>query len=135
MSGDKSRTAASLDLKHLDTDGDGLITATDTTAISDSYLKTHRVTTTLDHQLTTDVDLRFLVRDPALYSSDTLIILDVLYGLSNKPAYDAYGFTFEIDFADIIEVEDKNVRVTYYDDSWFARQIPTLKCSNVLITR
>jgi hypothetical protein len=120
-------TAASLDLKHLDTDGDGLITATDTTAISDSYLKTHRVTTTLDHQLTTDVDLRFLVRDPALYSSDTLIILDVLYGLSNKPAYDAYGFTFEIDFADIIEVEDKNVRVTYYDDSWFARQIPTLK--------
>lgn len=120
-------TAASLDLKYLDTDGDGLITALDTAAISQSYQNTHKVTTTMDHQLTTDVDLRFLLRDPATYNNqDTLIILDILYGLQNKPAYDAYGFTFEIDFADVVDVDGKNVRVTYYNDSWFSRQIPTL---------
>jgi hypothetical protein len=120
-------TAASLDLKYLDTDGDGLITALDTAAISQSYLNTHKVTTTMAHQLTTDVDLRFLLRDPSTYNNqDTLIILDILYGLSNKPAYDAYGFTFEIDFADVVDVDGKSVRVTYYNDSWFSRQIPTL---------
>lgn len=120
-------TAASLDLKHLDTDGDGLISAADTLAISESYLKTNRVTTTMQHQLTTDVDLRFLVRNPATYNNqDTLIILDILYGLESKPAYDAYGFTFEIDFADVIDVDNKNIRVNYYNDSWFSRQIPTL---------
>ncbi|MCO6484314.1 MAG: T9SS type A sorting domain-containing protein [Saprospiraceae bacterium] len=119
-------TAAQLDLKFLDTDGDGLISALDTLAISQSYQNTHTVTTTAAHQLTTDIDLRFLLRDPSLYGPDTSIILDILYGLENKPAYDAYGFTFEIDFADVVDVDGKSVRVTYYNDSWFARQIPTL---------
>ena len=116
-----------MDLKYLDTDGDGLVRATDTIAISESYLNTHKVTTSQDHQLTNDSDLRFLVRDPASHGADTLLILDILYGLSNKPAYDAYGFTFEIDFADILEVEGKSIRVNYFEDSWFSSQTPTLE--------
>lgn len=116
-----------LDLKYLDTDGDGLVRATDTVAISESYLNTHKVTTSQDHQLTNDADLRFLVRDPSSHGADTLLILDILYGLSNKPAYDAYGFTFEIDFVDILDVEGKSIRVNYLEDSWFSLQTPTLE--------
>jgi hypothetical protein len=116
-----------LDLKYVDTDGDGLVTAADTLAISNAYFNTHKVTTIQSHQLTTDIDLRFLVRDTSLYGPDTIIILDILYGLSNKPAYDAYGFTFEVDFADVINLEDKKPRVVYYEDSWLSRQRPTLE--------
>lgn len=119
-------TAPGLALEHCDTDGDGLISSLDTISISQSYLNTHKVTTTFAHQLTSDADLRFLVRDPASYGADTLIILDILYGLESKPAYNAYGFTFEIDFADVVDVTGKNVRVTYYNDSWLSRQIPML---------
>lgn len=120
-------TPPGIDLKYLDTDGDGLVRANDTLAISQSYLNTHKVTTSQDHQLTNDSDLRFLVRDPSSHGADTLLILDILYGLSNKPAYDAYGFTFEIDFADIIDVEGKSIRVNYYENSWFSTQTPTLE--------
>lgn len=120
-------TDASLDLKHLDTNGDGIVSAQDTAAVADSYLNTHKITTIKSHQLNTDIDLRFLVRDTALYSGDTLIILDILFGLSSKPAYDAYGLSFEIDFADIINLEDKDPRVVYYENSWLSHQKPTLE--------
>lgn len=120
-------TDSHLDLKHIDANGDGLITAADTLAISESYFNTHRITTVQSHQLTTDIDLRFLVRDTSLYGADTVIILDILYGLSNKPAYNAYGFTFEIDFADLVNLDGKSPRVVYYEDSWLSRQKPTLE--------
>lgn len=120
-------TDALLDLKHLDTNGDGIVSAQDTAAIAESYLNTHKITTIKSHQLNTDIDLRFLVRDTSQYSGDTLIILDILLGLSNKPAYDAYGLSFEIDFADIINLEDKDPRVVYYENSWLSHQKPTLE--------
>ncbi|MCB0692895.1 MAG: cadherin-like domain-containing protein [Lewinellaceae bacterium] len=118
---------SSIDLKFMDTNGDGLISALDTTAISESYLNTHAVTTSIEHQLNVDADLRFVVRDTATYADSVHLILDMYLGLSSKPAYDAYGFSFEIDFADFLEVSNLNIRTEYYDDSWMARQVPTLE--------
>ena len=116
-----------IDLKHMDTDGDGLVSAVDTAAISESYLNTHAVTTSIEHQLNVDADLRFVVRDTSLYADSVKLILDIYLGLESKPAYDAYGFSYEIDFADFLDVSGLNIRSEYYDDSWMSRQVPTLE--------
>lgn len=116
-----------IDLKFMDSNGDGVISALDTTAISESYQNTHAVTSSIEHQLNVDADLRFVARDTALYPDSVHLILDIYLGLSNKPAYNAYGFSYEIDFGDFLDVSDKNIRSVYYNDSWLARQVPTLE--------
>ncbi|MCF8236715.1 MAG: cadherin-like domain-containing protein [Saprospiraceae bacterium] len=118
---------SAIDLKFLDTNGDGLVSAMDTAAISESYLNTHAVTTSIEHQLNVDADLRFVARDTSLYPDSVKLILDIYLGLSSKPTYNAYGFSYEIDFADFLDVSQYNIRSEYYDDSWFARQVPTLE--------
>ena len=115
------------DLKHIDTDGNGMINAEDTLAISESYLNMHQVTSQLEHRLNQDLDLRFVVRDTSTYGPDTILILDIYYGLSSKPAYDAHGFSFEIDFADVVAIEPEHrIRTEYYEDSWLSLQKPHL---------
>ncbi len=119
--------SSQIDLKFMDSNGDGVISALDTAAISESYQNTHAVTTSIEHQLNVDADLRFVLRDTALYADSVHLILDIYLGLASKPAYDAYGFSYEIDFGDFLDVSDKNIRSVYYNDSWLSRQVPTLE--------
>jgi len=113
------------DLKHLDTDGDSLITALDTAAISQFYGKTHSLAPAVVPNFRHIVELH----GDVFVEPGEEVVLDMVLGSSSDPAVDVYGFTFPLEYnTDFFRPE--SVRVKYEDNSWIGYGSPVLSMSN-----
>ncbi|MCB0616184.1 MAG: T9SS type A sorting domain-containing protein, partial [Phaeodactylibacter sp.] len=115
---------APIDLKHLDTDGDSIITALDTFAISSFYGRTHSLTAVdipfFEHEIVLSGDL---FAQPGDY-----IELPMLMGASNDPAKNVYGFTFPFQYNPNVVIPG-SVTLDFETNSWIAYNSPILYMS------
>lgn len=114
--------------QHIDTNGDGVISAKDTTAISKFFGNYHAITPTP----MPDKDLL-----PIYYGKpDTVPVagpgailqIPIILGSEFYAAEDIYGLTFDINYSSDVFVPG-SAKVEFLDDSWLAYGSPTLSMS------
>jgi hypothetical protein len=111
-------------VKHVDTNGDGLISVADTTAISNYYANIHNL---VPEQILAIKDYPFnLIPNSTNLDSGDLLVLDVMIGSNSKPVVDVFGLAFGLSFAPAI-IDSTSLCGDFYDNSWFASNAPTLK--------
>ena len=114
-----------IDLKHLDTDGDSVVTALDTIAINEFYGKTHALTSAEIPYL----DYPIVLQGSIFANPGDLVELDMVMGSDGEPAIDIYGFTFPFPYNPNIFVP-ASVEVDYSGTSWLAYNSPILHMSH-----
>ncbi|MCG8332206.1 MAG: Ig-like domain-containing protein [Chitinophagales bacterium] len=114
-----------IDLKHLDTDGDSVITGLDTFAISNFYGNTHSLTPAevpfYEYQIILEGDI---FAEPG-----DLVTMNLLLGTNDDPASNVYGFTFPFQY-DENSIEPSSVYVDFTTGSWLSYNSPVLHMSN-----
>lgn len=110
-----------IDLKHLDTDGDSLVTALDTTAISMYYSRTHSLTPARVPYYENEI----ILQGNIFASPGDLIELDMVLGNSGNPAHNVYGFTFPFVYNPLIFVPE-SVGIEFKSNSWLTYNSPVL---------
>ncbi|HHB79553.1 MAG TPA: hypothetical protein ENK85_10010, partial [Saprospiraceae bacterium] len=113
---------ANVDLKFADTDGDGQITAADTSAISTSYAKNDNLTPKfpIGKKNTT---IEFGTPSPTNPQPGDLVSIPLILGTEDIPAVDVYGFTFNLNYW--VDAFD-NEFIAYNAESWFNQNDATL---------
>jgi hypothetical protein len=110
--------------KHIDADGDSIITAQDTIAISQFYGRTHSLTPSnvpfYDFVIRLDGDV---FADPG-----DLVELDLYVGTQETPATDIYGFTFPFEYNPAL-FRPESVKVEFDNNSWYSYNSPILHMS------
>ncbi len=103
------------DLKHCDTDGDGVITSSDTVAISDFYYKEHSMEPEL---VGPEREFPFYLNPlfDSLHAGD-LAVYEVALGDEQDPAYDLYGFSYTVNFS--FDYDSSSLKVTSLPNTWF----------------
>ncbi len=117
-----SQTALDYDLKFVDVDGNGIITASDTVGVLQAYGKYHNVTPQPAPPVSS---LPFYIQEPDFSNVEPgdILYAPIFLGNDSMPALDAYGLTFELEF-DPTFFEDVNV---YFDEtSWLSYNSPVL---------
>jgi Secretion system C-terminal sorting domain/Bacterial Ig domain len=112
------------DLKYTDTNGDGDVTATDTVAIMDNYLKAHNITAEKQQNYKA-VPFYFQLLTPNPQIGD-YVEVDVLLGKNINPAIDVAGFTLEFLY-DEQTINANSLSCNYYANSWMNHNSPTLR--------
>lgn len=112
---------SSVDLKHLDTDGDSIVSALDTTAISLFYGKTHFLVPAEIPYYPFIVQLQ----GDLFASPGDLVELDIVMGTASNPAKDVYGFTFNFPYNTFI-FEPESVHANFGGNSWLSYNSPVL---------
>jgi len=113
-----------VNIKHIDANGDGLISVEDTAAISDYYLSIHNFVP--DEVLAIkDFDFELIPNATELDSGD-LLILDIVIGSSNKPVIDVFGLSFGLNFSPSL-IDSASLSGHFYKDGWFANGGPSLQ--------
>lgn len=116
---------SSVDIKHIDTNGDSVITALDTFAINEFYQQTHSLSAE---------PVNFPSGIPLfLGSPDTIFVqgpgdiveIPILLGEENQPAFDIYGLTFSIDF-DPNTIDPESSKIVFEKNSWMSYNSPVL---------
>lgn len=109
------------DLKHIDADGDSMITSQDTLAISRFYGRTHSL---VPSQLTySDYEIR--LEGDVFVEPGQEVVLDLYIGDERQPVTDLYGFTFELNFNPLF-FEPESPRIEFFDNSWLTYNAPIL---------
>jgi Big-like domain-containing protein/type IX secretion system substrate protein len=113
------------DAKHIDADGNGIVTSSDTSAISEFYGKYHNLTPTATGAIE---ELPFYIEEPDFSNIEPGDILYAPIHLGNDsiPALDAYGLTFEIEFDPTLF---EAVNVLFNESSWMSYNSPILSMS------
>ncbi|MBK8043138.1 MAG: T9SS type A sorting domain-containing protein [Haliscomenobacter sp.] len=112
------------ELKHIDADGDSMITAQDTLAISRFYGRTHSL---VPSQLAySDYEIR--LEGDVFVEPGQEVVLDLYIGDENTPVTDLYGFTFALNFNPLF-FEPESPQIEFYDNSWLTYNAPVLSMS------
>ena len=103
-------------IKHIDSDGDGLLTASDTSAISGYYGNIHNF---VPEEVLSfkDYDFALIPNETELDSGD-LLVLDVVIGSASKPVRDVFGLAFALDLNPSV-IDSASLSGHFYEDSWF----------------
>ncbi len=114
------------DVKYLDADGNGIVSADDTTAIGLNYGNYHNLT---PGPIAAFEPLPFYIQEPNFPQNPE--IGDVFYapiglGTQNIPAVNAYGLAFELLYDPAIF----EVNILFQDNSWMDYNSPTLSMSH-----
>ncbi len=117
-----SQTA--VNIKHVDGDGDGFITAGDTTALKENYGKTHNLTPG-PGPVSSSLPLYFVPRTPGPYNPGDLVVTDIFLGNSSAPAIDMYGLTFAMNYNPTV-VDSGSFQVSFDQSNWMAYNSPML---------
>jgi hypothetical protein len=118
-----------LDLKHLDTDGDSIVTALDTFAINNFYGNTHSLTPSL----VPFYDFEIVLSGDIFAGPGDLVTLDMMVGTENNPASNVYGFTFPFQY-DPNTVVPESVDIRFENSSWLSYNSPQLNMSRNNLT-
>lgn len=112
---------AGSDAKHLDTDGDGVIAGTDTTAINTYYGNTHGLNSVSPVFYKYDIALG----GDVFVNPGDLVELDLIMGSEENPALDVYGFTFPFEYNPLI-FKPESVQIDLAGSNWFGYNSPVL---------
>jgi hypothetical protein len=112
------------DTKHIDANGDGILTASDTMAISEYYAAIHNLVPT---EVLGIKDYPFmLIPNSTELDSGDLLILDVAIGTETNPVVDIFGLAFGLNFSPSL-IDSASLTGYFYKDGWFATASPTLQ--------
>lgn len=123
----KSIDGAKVDLKHADTDGDGLLSESDTFAISANYYREHSMVPELvgpSRKYAFYLQPRF---DTVL--AGELAVVDVIFGSPTYPIEDMEGVAYTLNFAPHVEYDPATLKVTNSPASFLTFNSPYLDMS------
>lgn len=111
-------------IKHVDANGDGIVTASDTNSISQYY---NQLSNFVPDQVLDIKDYPFyLVPNTTEVDSGDLLILDIVLGNEQYPVKDLHGLAFAIEigggFAD-----SASLYIDLYEDSWLTSVGPSIQ--------
>ncbi len=115
-------TSSPVDVKHADTDGNGVITTDDTLAISLFYDQTHNLVPAVP-ALSKGLPFTYNVLTPDPQPGD-LVEVEVSLGSTSNPVTNIYGFTFDVSLSPMIQ--DSAFHMTYYQNSWLNMNSPSM---------
>jgi hypothetical protein len=110
------------DLKYLDANGDSIVSALDTAAISQFYGRTHN----LNPRSVPFYENEIVLEGNIFAEPGDLIELKMMMGSPDSPAVDVYGFTFPFAYNPDIFIP-ATVEIDYYNQSWLSYNSPVLK--------
>lgn len=110
-----------VDLKHIDADGDSIVTALDTLAINQYYGRTHALVPNIMPFYEDEI---FLQGDVFVSPGD-LVELDMILGSTTDPAIDIYGFTVPFEYNPLFFVPE-SVKMEFQNSSWLSYNSPIL---------
>lgn len=103
-------------IKHADSDGDGLLSTSDTIAISEYYGKIHNF---VPEEVLSFKDYNFeLIPHETELDSGDVLILDVVIGSAAVPIRDVFGLAFSLNL-DPQVIDSASLSGHFYTDSWF----------------
>lgn len=114
-------------LKHVDIDGDGLITAEDQTGLEENLGKIRGFVPNEVLSIK-NVPVNLIIRTPDAEPGDWMII-DIEVGDAQYPVVDAYGMALGFVLPPGI-VDSSSLSLTFYENEWFAVNSPTLQLSH-----
>ncbi|MEL6972797.1 MAG: Ig-like domain-containing protein [Bacteroidota bacterium] len=110
-----------LDIKHIDADGNSIVTALDTLAINQHYNKTHNMVPAVMPY----APYEFILEGPLFVNPGDLVEFTISLGTPNDPAEDIYGFVFPFAYNSDV-VDESSIRITWDDDNYLAYDSPVL---------
>ncbi len=120
-------------LKHADTNGDGVVSSKDTSAIITNFNRTHKITP-IGIPSTSPLPIYYGKPDTIpLVGPGAILEIPIILGNDFFPAKDIYGLSFEINYSPSLFLEG-SVKVTFEDNSWFNYGSPTLSLTRENIT-
>lgn len=109
--------ANGLNIKHIDANGDGLISDADTLAIHDYYANIHQF---VPEEVLAFKDYAFnLIPNSTELDSGDLLILDISIGSNANPVKDLFGLAFGLNI-NPGAIDSSSLFVEYFKNSWFA---------------
>jgi Secretion system C-terminal sorting domain len=126
--GKKAVGTAALDLKHADSNGDGLIDSSDVDAIKKNYNAFATVTPSASVQ-ESDVQLQLTSAVNSLRPGD-MFEITVSVGSAENPAFDLKGTTFAVGYNANL-VQEKSVTASFTKSGWLSRYDGHLMVSKV----
>jgi hypothetical protein len=109
------------DLKHLDADGNGFVSALDTAAISQFYGKTHGINVSNISQSPYTINLTGNI----FAGPGDVVELKMQLGTANQPALNVYGLTFPFQYSPELFVPS-SVNARFSHQSWLSYNSPIL---------
>lgn len=110
-----------VNLKHIDTDGDSIVTALDTSAIAEFYGYTHGLTSA-----EVPFSKNTIILDGDIFvSPGDMVEMDIVLGVDGNPALDVYGFTFPFEYSPLI-FQPETVEIDFSGNSWLSYNSPSL---------
>ncbi len=114
------------DLKYIDTNGDGDVSAVDTTALSNNFLKAHNIVAEKQaNYKATPFFLQVLTPNPQI---GDYVEADLLIGKQGVAVTDLYGFTMDFQI-DQQTINEQSLNCSFYNSSWLTYNSPTLRLS------
>lgn len=115
-------------LKHVDANGDGIVTVSDTNSIAEYY---NQLNNFVPDEVLDIKDYPFyLVPNSTEVDSGDLLILDIVLGSAQYPVKDMHGLAFAVQvsggFAD-----SSSLNIDLYEDSWLTSVGPSIQMSQV----
>lgn len=114
-------------LKHVDIDGDGLITTEDIVGLEENLGKLRGLVPNEVLSIK-NVPVNLIVRTPDAEPGDWMII-DIEVGDAQYPVVDAHGMALEFLLPSGI-VDSSSLSLTFHENEWFAANSPTLQLSH-----
>lgn len=111
-----------VDLKHIDADGDSIVTALDTMAIHTFYGRTHALVPMVLPYF--EQEIQFEQEDIFVQPGD-LVQIPMILGTPENPAIDVYGFTFPFEYNALV-FDPESVKINFQTDSWLGYNSPVL---------
>ena len=121
----KNIDGTSVNLKHADTDGDGVLAEGDTTAIADNYYKEHSMVPELvgpSRQYAFYLEPRF---DTVL--AGELAVIDVVFGSDAYPIEDMEGVAYSLNFSPHVKYDSSSLSVSNSAASFLTFNSPYLE--------
>lgn len=112
-----------LNLKHIDANGDGIISEEDIQSIDAYYSNVHQF---VPEEVLAIKDYQFdLIPNTTEVDSGDLLILEVSLGSASKPVIDLFGLAFGLNINPSM-IDTSSLGMEYLTNSWFSRNGATL---------
>lgn len=113
-----------LNIKHIDANGDGIISEADTLAINDYYAAIHSF---VPEEILAIKDYPFtLIPNTTEVDSGDLLVLDIVIGDSNNPVIDLHGLAFGLNIAPQM-IDSASLSVLFDRTGWFVENSASLQ--------
>ena len=125
-----SPTATSFDLKHVDTNGDGVISVEDTSGVNEYFNEVHNV---IPFQVL-GVKQYFpqLIPNQDSYEIGDLAVLSLSIGTDEYPIVDLHGLAMRLNL-DPSFIDSSTLNVNFYENDWFTYTSPSIALHKQLV--